>query len=86
MTQLKSVSQAHNRAFLTNFELACEAGMLAILIDILWLSHDIVLNGLSVWYSFILLGFVSALVFTGIVLYRHHVSYTHRVLKKALLQ
>lgn len=72
----------HIKAFLTNFEIACEAGILALIADILWLTHDIVDNGMSIWYGFIFIGLVSGLWLTIFALVRHHKYYTHRLSRK----
>lgn len=72
----------HIKAFLTNFEITCEAGILALAADILWIIHDIIFNGMSIWYFFVFLGLFLGLVLTGYALYRHHKYYTHRIARK----
>lgn len=84
MTDLKNrdqkeiQTQLHLKAFMSHFELACEFGILVILTDLGWLSHDILSNGLSLSYVLIGLGLITGLVGTSYVLYRHHRVYTHR--------
>jgi hypothetical protein len=72
-------TQAHLKAFMSHFELACEFGILICLTDIVWLFHDITANGLSLTYSLIFLGLVTGLLGTVYVLYKHHKAYTHRL-------
>jgi hypothetical protein len=79
-----SINQAHSEAFLSNFEVACEAGIFALIGDILWLVHDITINGLSAWYLGVLFGLTVGLGLTILALYRHHMSYTHRLLKRGV--
>lgn len=49
----KLVKRAIVRAALTNFELACVAGIAVIIADMTWLAHDILVNGFSTTYGFI---------------------------------
>lgn len=72
----------HTKAFLSNFELACEWGILTVIGDIVWLTHDILANGMSLWYAFIGMTFILGIVGLVYVLYRHHKAYTHRYLNK----
>ncbi len=71
--------EVHKKAFLTNFELACEFGILICLTDMLWLAHDIFSNGLSIWYMLVGGGLTLGLIGTIWVLWRHHKVYTHRL-------
>lgn len=70
----------HKKAFLTNFEIACEAGILALVADLVWLTHDVISNGISIWYILIFLGLSLGLGLTIFALLRHHNYYTHRLL------
>jgi hypothetical protein len=78
---MRTVQTAHKRAFLSNFELACEAAIVALVADLLWLLHDIVANGMSIWYGGVALGLILGVTFTIVALVRHHKRYTHRFLK-----
>lgn len=75
-------TKIHQNAFLTNFEIACEAGVLALLGDVIWLIHDAVSYGFSFWYGIVLTGLLGGLILTVFALYRHHMSYTHRFAKR----
>lgn len=76
--------KAHNKAFLTNFEITCEAGVFALIADLLWLIHDIAFNGFSWWYGVVFGGLSLGLLFTMFALYRHHKNYTHRIIRKLI--
>ncbi len=75
------MNTVNKRAFLSHFEMACEFAILIVLADMTWLVHDIISNGLNVWYVFIMLGMLVGLVGTVKVLYNHHVRYVHRFIK-----
>lgn len=75
-------TKTHLKAFLTNFEIACEAGVLALVSDLLWVVHDVLQNGLSLWYVTIFSGLSIGTILTAFALYRHHRYYTHRLIKK----
>lgn len=77
-----SPSYLHRKAFLTNFEIACEAGILALLADMLWVVHDVLANGMSIWYFVIFLGLFLGNALTVFALCRHHRYYTHRLINK----
>ena len=70
------------RAFLTNFELACEAGIVALAADLLWVVHDAIQNGFSIWYFLIGGGISIGIALTAFALVRHHKHYTHRLMRK----
>ncbi len=72
----------HIKAFLTNFELACEAGILALMADLLWLTHDIVVNGAGIVYGVVGMGLAGGILLTSYALVRHHKYYTHRLMRK----
>lgn len=78
---MRTLQTAHKRAFLSNFEIACEAGIIALAADLLWVLHDVLANGLNIWYILIALGLGSAIGLTALALYRHHKRYTHRFLR-----
>lgn len=67
---------------MTNFELACEVAALICAADLVWLLHDILLNGMSIWYGIIGTGLTVGFVGILIVIYRHHKVYTNRLLSK----
>lgn len=79
MTNL--LKQTHTKAFLTNFEIACEAGIIALAADLIWLTHDIIANGLSVTYVVVGTGLFVGLVLTTFAAVRHHMHYTHRLVR-----
>lgn len=81
-----SNTELHIKAYLTNFEVALEAGILVIIADILWLLHDILVNGLSVYYTSIGLLMSIGLLISIYALYKHHRAYTHRLMKKYLIK
>ena len=68
----------------TLFELACIAGIIVIVADMTWLLHDILTNGLSIWYgligSFMLIG----LCMTVLVTVRHNIEKTKKLDNKTL--
>ena len=70
----------HKKAFLTNFEIACEAAILALVADLVWLSHDIMANGLSLWYIIVFIGLFTGTGLTVFALVRHHKYYTTKKL------
>jgi hypothetical protein len=72
----------HRQAFLTNFELACEFGVLALVTDFLWVLHDVSQNGISTAYILIGTSLLVAAFGTAYALYRHHCHYTHRLVHK----
>ena len=76
--------QLHTRAFLTNFEMACEFGILITAADVVWLLHDILTNGVSL--SYILIGILLLIGLIGLVyvIYRHHLHYTHRLIQRII--
>lgn len=76
--------EEHKRAFLSNFELACEFGVLICIADLLWLAYDIISNGLSITYCLIGIMLLIGLFGTLYVLIRHHKTYTHRIFIKQL--
>lgn len=79
---MKTNKSFHTKAFLTNFELACEFGAFICLVDFMWLLHDIGANGFNAFYGFIGAGLVIGFSGTLYVLYKHHKAYTHRLARK----
>ena len=75
-------TKLHKKAFLTNFELACEAGIVALVADLIWLVHDITNAGMSVWYAIVATGLIFGVAVTAYALARHHKYYTHRLVCK----
>jgi putative Mn2+ efflux pump MntP len=75
-------SEIHKKAFLTNFEMSCEFGIILALGDVIWLFKDMGHNGISFHYITILVLFMIGLVGMIYVLFRHHRQYTHRIAKK----
>lgn len=84
----KIIKRAMVRAALTNFELAAIAGVAVILADMVWLTHDIVVNGFSVWYGIVGSMMILGLSATVGVIARHNrahvVRTTHTELKAEL--
>lgn len=76
------MSKFHRRAFLTNFEIACEFAIIALLADLLWLSHDVVQNGFSLCYGLVGTGLTLGILGTSFALIRHHKYYVHRFASK----
>lgn len=76
------MNNIHTKAFLTNFELACEWSLLITLMDAVWLTHDVIYNGWNTWYVVIATGFVFGISGILHVMYKHHKMYTHRLLRK----
>jgi hypothetical protein len=72
-------------AMRSHFELACIAGMAVIVADILWLSHDIYVNGFSIVYGVIGSFMIIGLIATVIIVYQHN-SKIVRYLNKTLLE
>jgi hypothetical protein len=66
------------KALKTDFELIGIAGSLALLADLIWLSHDIYVSGISIWYSIVGLGLLSALLVSLFIIYRHNASYVKK--------
>jgi hypothetical protein len=60
------------QAFKTNFELALLCGIIITAADILWLVHDIMQNGWSVWYIGVMCGLSVGLALTVAVMVRHN--------------
>lgn len=77
-----NTNQVHIKAFLTNFEIACEGSIIALFADLIWLVHDIIYNSFSIWYAFVFIGIVSGIVLTTFALVRHHKYYTKKVFHK----
>lgn len=84
----KIIKRAIVRAALTNFELACIAGVTVIIADMTWLTHDIIHNGFSAAYGFIGTMMLVGLVSTIAVIVRHNIDHvgrsTHHELKSEL--
>ena len=84
----KLVKKAIVKATLTNFELVAFAGATVIIADMIWLLHDIVENGMNVWYLMIGGLMISGFLSTIAVIVRHnrHLSkkYAHDLLLTAL--
>lgn len=72
----------HTKVFMTNFELACEGGIFALVGDVAWVAHDVFYNGFSLWYGFIFTMLSLGLMITYYALHRHHVMMVAKGLKK----
>ena len=72
--------QSHKKAFLTHFEMALEWAILIIASDLVWLVHDIIVNGIKIWYVVVGLGLSTGLIGTIYVLTKHHKEYVHRLM------
>lgn len=71
---------------LANFELIGLAGLLALLGDVVWLVHDIVANGLNLWYVTVGTLFAGSIIATIIVLLKFHKELKVRRARKARKQ
>lgn len=74
----------HTKAFLGNFELACIFGIWICTTDLVWLTHDILSNGLSVWYVVVGFGLIVGNLGTLFVLVRHHQQYFRKLIHKRI--
>ncbi len=74
----KIVKRAILKASLTNFELACIAGVVIIVSDMTWLAHDIIHNGFSIIYGVIGGGMLIGLLSTIAVIVRHNMVASRR--------
>ena len=79
---MKYISTEHTKAFLTNFEMACEFSAITVAADLIWVAHDILINGLAISYVVIAVLLLIGLIGTIYVLYRHHKAYVHRLSRK----
>lgn len=78
------VRKAILKASLTDFELACIAGVMVIVSDMSWLAHDIAVNGFSLSYGFIGFGMLVGLVSTLFVIVRHNRTESAQLVKEEL--
>jgi hypothetical protein len=67
-------TKCHINAMRETIEISLIAGCVALFSDLIWLSHDILSNGLSAIYVIVGTGLIAGLALTGIALYHHHWS------------
>lgn len=84
----KRLSKMHIKLLKSPFELACIFGAWICATDLLWLLHDIAVNGISITYCIILIGLITGLVGTVICLIHHHqeafTAYRKKLLRDSL--
>lgn len=78
-------NKTHLRTFRSHFEVACLFGILAISVDILWVIHDILANGLNTFYFSILLGLCIANLGTIYVVWKHHSKLVRKIRRTLLM-
>lgn len=71
---MNASTKCHVKAMRETIEISLIAGCVALFSDLVWLSHDILVNGLSIIYTLVGLGLFSGLILTGVALYHHHWS------------
>lgn len=76
-----SVKDPHTAALRTDFELVCQASIVALVADLGWVFHDVLQNGMSLSYGFIGTGLVIGIVGTAWVLIRHHNRFLDRLIR-----
>ena len=56
---------------LSDFELAAGGGIIALIADVCWLIHDILMNGFTIYYTLVGIGLVIGILITGSAWIRH---------------
>lgn len=68
---------------MTSFEVAAGAGIFALVSDEFWLLHDILTNGLSIWYILVGIGLLVGIIVTGYAWYHHHKHVIKKRMRRA---
>jgi hypothetical protein len=64
--------RAHIKAMSNTIEICIIASIIALVADAGWVIHDVIDNGLSIWYILIETGLVIAALMTTYALIKHH--------------
>lgn len=75
-------TKCHLKALGDTVELSLCAGVTAIVADLVWLTHDILSNGLSAVYSAVATGLLLGLIITAIALWNYHKTLVTSTLKQ----
>lgn len=81
---MSAISSNRMKALSSNFEIVCIVSTIALIGDMVWLTHDILVNGMSLWYAIVGSGLITGIIGTITVLIRHYRTSVYWLNKETL--
>ena len=58
------------------------SGLGAVVLDLAWVVRDLIVNGFSLFYILLIIGFASIIYQTGVILWKYHKKREHKLEEK----
>jgi len=81
---MRTLTKCHIKALKESIELTIIGGLVALVADLGWLLHDILTNGLSIYYILVGTGLLTGTIITASALFAHHDKSVHKITKKLM--